>query len=181
MESGSNHKKDTSEILSMREGSVFLVDDNSMYLNILEAALKKVLPNATVFCFQSGEKAIAELDRKPFLILLDYDLAGVNPNVMNGISVLKAIKKVCADTQVIMLSGVEDAKIITTSMKHGAFDYIIKGEKAMFDVRHRLTSILRKMRITDEKHEEVQVQWFLRWIAIVLVIAFIIGFIIYGI
>ncbi len=181
METTNENKRDTSTVISTREGCVFLVDDNFMYLNILEAALKKVLPNATVVCFKSGETAIQALDQKPFLILLDYDLAGVNPNVMNGISVLKAIKKANSEIQVIMLSGVEDTKIITTSMKHGAFDYIIKGEKAIFDIRHRLTSILRKMRLTDEKHDEKQVKWFLRWAAIIVVISFLVGFLLHEI
>ncbi len=76
-----------------------------------------------------------------------------------------------------MLSGVEDSKIITTSMKHGAFDYIIKGEKAIFDIHYRLTTVLRKMRITEETQEEKQVKKFLSWAAVVVVISFLLGFI----
>ncbi len=94
MKTTSENKKDTSAVISTREGSVFLVDDNAICNAMLASALKKVLPNVNVSCFSSGEQALQELEQKPFLMLLDYDLAGTNPDVMNGISVLKTIKKI---------------------------------------------------------------------------------------
>ncbi len=164
-------KRDSSAVLSTRKGCVFLIDDNAIYLTTLERELKRLLPNVVVSCFKSGEKAIAELHQAPFLVLLDYDLAGVDPNAMNGVSVLQRIKACLPETEVIMLSGVEDLTIISTSMEYGALDYIIKSDNAILGVRQRLTNILKKMRITDETHEKKQLTRFIVSVGIFVIVA----------
>ena len=168
---------DSGEVLSTREGCVFLIDDNPIFTTILEGGLRKVLPNVTIKHFHSGESALVEMDQNPFLVFLDYDLAGVQTDVMNGIKVLKAIKNFNPSTEVIMLSTVEDPRIVAATMKHGAFDYIPKDEKALFDVRHKLSGILRKLRISDEVKEERKINWFLIWGAIIILLCALLGFI----
>lgn len=167
--------KKTREFISSREGCVFLIDDNPIYLSILEEEVQRLLPNATVFLFESGEKAMEKIELDPFLVFLDYDLAGTTNEAMNGINVLKRMKKNNPEVEVVMLSGVDDINIITTCMKYGAFDFIFKNEKAMSDVRHKITAILRKLRMAEERIEDYHAKWFLKWVAILLTITASLG------
>ena len=57
---------------------------------------------------------------------MDIILLDVNLPEMNGIEVLKKIKKSCKDIEIIMITGHADLEIIMQSMKFGAFDYFYK-------------------------------------------------------
>jgi len=172
-----NLKTKNAEIISSpKAGCVFLVDDNPVFLSILENEIKDIFPQAKIKSFTTGEDAISNIQSEhPFLVFLDYDLAGASTTIMNGIAVLKRIKKEIPETQVVMLSGINDLKIVTTSMKHGAFDYILKGEKALNDIRHDIVNILRKFRSREEKKEHHMVNRFLIWIAVLIGVMFIFG------
>ena len=50
---------------------------------------------------------------------------------MNGIEVLKKIKKINPSIEVIMLSAQERMKVAVNSIQFGAFDYVIKTDLAM--------------------------------------------------
>jgi two-component system OmpR family response regulator len=165
-------------VVSVKKGCVFLVDDNPVFLTVLENEIKEIFPFAKVKCFTTGEEALLDVaSAHPFLVFLDYDLAGGSTTVMNGISVLKKIKHEVPDAEVVMLSGIDTLKIVTTSMKNGAFDYIIKGEKAFYHIRQDVTNIMRRLRSKEESKEYRNVMRLLKWIAIL--ISFIFMFVLY--
>jgi len=157
------------EIISSRDGVVFLIDDNPIYLSILEEEILKLMPNVSVFLFDCGEKALKKMDLDPFLVFLDYDLGGDPDKIMNGINVLKKIKAQNNETEVVMLSGANDVNIITTSIKQGAYDFIYKSEKSMDDVKHKTKAILRKLRLKEERNDLSETKLYLKWVAILLV------------
>ena len=167
------------EIISNRKGCVFLIDDNPVYLGILEEEVQRLLPNVTIFPFESGEQALEKITLRPFLVFLDYDLAGGSTKIMNGIKILKEIKKQNSESEVVMLSGVNDANIITTTMKHGAFDFIVKSERAIEDVKHRITAILRKLRVKDERNDESKAMTYMKWAAALLGVTVIVELYLY--
>lgn len=174
MDSSEVIKQAKGTMTSVKNGSVFLVDDNPVFLTILEDEIRAIFPMATIKCYTTGEEALSNIAiAHPFLIFLDYNLAGASTRIMNGISVLKKIKKEAPDTEVVMLSGISDIKIITGSMKHGAFDYILKGEKLLSDVRHDVVNILRKLRIKEETKEYNRTAEILKWMAILITVAFL--------
>lgn len=69
-------------------------------------------------------KAGVELVKKesPALVLLDIKLGWGK----DGIQVLKEIKKISPNTKVIMMTSVDDKKVIDEAFKLGAEDYITK-------------------------------------------------------
>lgn len=168
-----------SEIISSRDGVVFLIDDNPIYLSILEEEILKLMPNVSVFLFDCGEKALKKLELDPFLVFLDYDLGGDPEKTMNGINVLKKIKANNKETEVVMLSGSNEVSIITTSIKQGAFDFIFKSEKTMEDVKQKTKAILRKLRIRDERNDFSETKFYLKWVAVLLVAVATLGMIFY--
>jgi DNA-binding response OmpR family regulator len=71
---------------------------------------------------ESGEEALSMLDNeKPNLILLDIRLGG-----MDGIDVLKKMRQMQNNTDVIMVTGVDEKETMEKAKELGAVDYIHK-------------------------------------------------------
>ncbi len=143
-------KKDTSLI--------FLVDDNPVFLNILELDLSD-LSKTEFMIFNTGEECLKHMHLNPLIVVLDYDLKGDNPDLMNGIEVLRNIKKSYPEIEVIMLSGCDDVSVATASIKFGAFDYVVKNESALINVRNKIHNIFRRFRILKSLKEEKMIKW----------------------
>jgi len=60
--------------------------------------------------------------QNPDIIFLDY-----NMDDLNGIDVLKQIKKFNPSIIVLFISGQEDIEIAVNTIQHGALDYIVKS------------------------------------------------------
>ena len=70
----------------------------------------------------SGEEALVVLDKeKPDLVLLDIRLGG-----MDGIDVLKMMRQKQDNTQVIMVTGVDEKETVEKAKELGVVDYIHK-------------------------------------------------------
>lgn len=121
---------------------LFLVDDDPLYLKMLEIELQHEnefeLEN-----FESGELCIANLHKKPDVVILDYLLDNYDKNAMNGIQVLDDIKSYDPDIQVIMLSAQDKIEVAVNCMHHNAFDYIVKSETAFIRLRKAISTIIR--------------------------------------
>jgi len=69
-----------------------------------------------------GSKALKMIDQEqPDIVLLDIGI-----QEMDGIQVLRRIKKKNPDIAVIMVTAVKDAKTIVKALKLGAYDYLVK-------------------------------------------------------
>ena len=99
--------------------SIFIVDDEQTIREGISMALET---NYVVEAFSNAEDAIKAMKKNfPDLILLDIGLPG-----MNGIEALREIKSLFPDVVVIMITAYEDAGSVISSMKLGAYDYVIK-------------------------------------------------------
>ena len=98
---------------------ILVVDDDKL----LQKPLKQILSDKyDVTTALSGEEALAIIREKPVdLTLLDIRLPGID-----GIETLKAIRERDKNILVIMMTAFEDVKTVITSMKMGAFDYLVK-------------------------------------------------------
>lgn len=121
---------------------IFLVEDNSLYLNALE---KKLSPNidsgTSILKFSNGEDCLKSMNMKPKIVVLDYFLNSASREAMNGLEVLKKIKASNPDTMVLMLSNQDDMQVATDTMKYGAFDYVSKNENAFIRVQNAINNI----------------------------------------
>src|SRR5438552_2865427 len=104
---------------------IFIVDDDKSYLYSLGFHLKKDI-KCKIYCYETGEDCLKNIYLNPSIIILDYFLNSENKNAINGLEVLKKIKKLKPETYVVMLSGQETLQIATNSLKSGAFTYVIK-------------------------------------------------------
>ncbi|HOO00806.1 MAG TPA: sigma-54 dependent transcriptional regulator [Syntrophales bacterium] len=138
---------------------ILIVDDDEL----LQKPLKHILSGKyeTVVA-ASGEEAIDVIEREKIdLVLLDIRLPG-----MDGIETLKAIRERDDKILVIMMTAFEDIKTVITSMKLGAFDYLVKPldmeeieiivERALENLRlKKELEILRKAYIREFEIDKI--------------------------
>jgi len=120
---------------------LFLVDDDAIFSKLMEIELLQH-PEFEVECYASGELCMANISNNPDIIILDYNLDGMDKNAMNGIETLNRIKAHDRDIQVVMLSSQDDIDVAINSVQHSAIDYVIKSETAFLRIRKIITTIL---------------------------------------
>jgi len=98
---------------------LLIVDDDKQLQNSLRHLLRE---RYDIVIAGSGEEALLLLNSGTFdLILLDIRLPGID-----GIDTLRALRTKNKDVLVIMMTAYEDIRSVVTSMKNGAFDYLVK-------------------------------------------------------
>lgn len=102
------------------EKLIFIVDDEQAISKLLSYWVKDRWKYQAE-TFSSGEDAIAHLNKKPDLVLLDIMLPG-----LNGIETLKKIKQHDENLPVIMLSAQGSIEVAVESLRYGAYDYFTK-------------------------------------------------------
>ena len=103
---------------------VMVVDDEKDFLETLVNRLKKRDIEA-VGCL-SGEEALEVMKKRLFdVIILDIKM----PGGMDGIEVLREMKRVQPLAEVILLTGHASVETSIEGMKLGAFDYLLKPVK----------------------------------------------------
>lgn len=133
---------------------LFLVDDDAMYLRLLEIEFLQHTEFA-IETFATGELCINHLPSKPDIIVLDYHLDGIEINAMNGITVLQKIKSFNPKIPVIMLSAQDKIEVAINCMHNKAYDYVVKNETAFM----RLQKIIQ--RILEFEKVEKELNWYM--------------------
>ncbi len=128
---------------------LFLVDDDAMYLKLLEI---EFLQHADfeIETYATGELCVANLSNHPDVIILDYRLDGVDESAMNGIETLDRIKKFNPEVPVIMLSSQDKIEVAVDCMLHKASDYVVKSETAFVRLQKTIGTIFRVKKIEKE-------------------------------
>ena len=111
------------------------MDDDIAYLYPLVFYLQRHT-QYKIHCFTSGEDCLKNLDLKPSLVVLDYNLNPQAPNTMNGLDVLTRIKNMSPATKVVMLSGRDSYQGVLDSLKLGAYTYVLKDTEAIASRRN---------------------------------------------
>ena len=124
---------------------LLVVDDDVHVRMMLEAILES--EGYSVVLAQGGPEALAMMkEEQPSLVLLDYMMPG-----MNGLDVLREIKKSHGRTKVIMVTGHGNEKLSIEMLKSGASDYIQKP----FTMDQLLSTVKRvlSVRAEDDKNQ----------------------------
>jgi len=122
--------------MTEKQFQVFVVEDSEWYNQLLVHTLS-LNPDYQVHSYQNGKDCLSHLDKGPDVITLDYRLPD-----MTGIDVLRRIKNVNPDTQVIMISEQADINVVVELLKEGAYDYIVKTN----DIKERLLNTVQNIR-----------------------------------
>ena len=123
--------------------NIFIVDDNKSMVAGLKHYIQNRFGNrANISTFYDGESCLEKIDRTTHIVILDYFLGG-----KNGLEILKEIKNINPNTEVIMLSSNDDIGLRIASFKIGVTDYVIKGpsswKKITSVINHIITAPIR--------------------------------------
>ena len=129
--------------------SIFIVDDDPTQAMMLQDYLSK-FPAFTIHVFHSGEECLKNLHLEPEIIFLDYNFDMAGKDALDGIDILKELKKQRPDTEVVMFSGQDKIEVAVNTMKYGAFDYIVKNESAFHRSENVIFNIIKRLKIARE-------------------------------
>ena len=109
----------------MADKLIFFVDDEPMFINLLEYTFK-CRNGYSIKTFNTGEECIEHMHMNPDLVVVDFFLYGGEAQ-MTGLDVVKKIKETNPATIVVFLSGNEDDTVINEAKALGVEKYILKN------------------------------------------------------
>lgn len=125
---------------------IFILEDDRWYGAMLEHHLS-LNPGYQVSKFENEHAFFKALIDTPDVVTLDYSLTE-----MDGSQVLKKIKQINPQIEVIVISGQKDIATAVNLLKAGAFDYIVKDE----DTNDRLWNALLHLQEIKSLRKEVE-------------------------
>lgn len=125
---------------------IFLVDDDAFCINIYQEYLQN-LGFTNLFTFFSGNELLANLDKNPDVIFLDYYL-----DDYKATELLEKIKIINPDAYVVIVSGQSDMEITINMLTNGAFDYIVKDNNEA----RKISEVMGKLIAASAFKEKLQ-------------------------
>ena len=130
--------------MSNKSHHILVVDDELSMRRFLEVMLSR--EGYKVSCAENGKTAISMINKKHFdLLLCDIRLGDIS-----GLDVLRAAKKKCQHTEVIMISAYASAETAVEAMNDGAYDYVPKP----FDNEELKQTIKNALDLKTIEHEK---------------------------
>jgi CheY-like chemotaxis protein len=123
---------------------IFIVEDNLLYQQLIARELEEF--GSPLFFYTSGEHCIANLCRRPSIVVLDYNLDGE----INGLEALEEIRKFDPSIFVVLFSSQKEVYSNENRQRYGSFDFLEKKEQSF-----SLLKSLLKAKVTVEKNVEL--------------------------
>lgn len=111
-----------------RNPLIFIIEDSPIYKDLIVGYLNsKSFKN--IKTFKSGDECMASIPLKPDVIILDYTTGGIS-----GSEFMRKVSEKNPEIDFIFISGQNDVEVAVKLMKLGAADYIVKNEKAPYNL-----------------------------------------------
>ncbi|HET7819171.1 MAG TPA: response regulator [Bacteroidia bacterium] len=160
--------------------TIFVVEDSDVYRSIIMQELQsenetsKSPIHYNVYGFTSGEECIEHAYLKPDIMIMDYLLNGNGYlSNMNGLELLKRIKNIIPQLDVIVLSCQNNIKVIKDFMRAGIREYIKKEGIGQHKVKQVIREHVEKI---EKKNKRLHIMkngiLILAFIALISVILF---------
>jgi DNA-binding NtrC family response regulator len=116
--------------------TILVVDDEEVLRTLYAEALSEA--GYVVFKAASGEDALAKAEKLKFhLVVTDLNMPGIS-----GLDLLKKIKEIKSDTQVILLTSHMDLHLASNAMKLGLFWYLVKPLDDLNDLVNKVAEAI---------------------------------------
>ena len=103
---------------------IFIVEDNLLYQQLIARELEDF--GGPLFFYTTGEHCIANLCRRPSIVVLDYNLDGE----INGLETLEEIRKFDPSIFVVLFSNQKEVCSHENQRRYGSFDFIEKKDQS---------------------------------------------------
>lgn len=131
----------------MEKFKIAIAEDDKWYAEMLKYSLS-LNPDYEVFVFNTGKSLLNKLKEiEPAVVTVDFSLPD-----MNGDEILKKIKIINPEIEVVVVSGQEDVTTAIDLLKQGAYDYLVKNE----EVRDRIWNTVLNIKENIGLKEEVK-------------------------
>ena len=107
-----------------RHPLIFVVEDNPVYNDLITGVLK-ARQFKNVRSFINTDECFKNITQNPDIIVLNYAYSD-----FTGLDLMKKVHETRPDVIFIFLSGQNNVEVAVKIMRHGAFDYIVKNDKA---------------------------------------------------
>ncbi len=103
---------------------IIMLEDNKYDQELIQRELKKICKDCKIKCLNKKEGFLELLQEfEPDIILSDYHLG-----LSTGMEVLEMAKQQRPETPFIIVTGTLDEETVVTSLKEGAWDYVLKDK-----------------------------------------------------
>ncbi|WP_053955568.1 sigma-54-dependent transcriptional regulator [Inediibacterium massiliense] len=151
---------------------VLIIDDEKSIRLSLRVGIEKT--GVKIFTAASGEEGMEIFYKeKPNLCIVDINLPGIN-----GIEVLRKIRKQNKDCMVIMITYISEVKLAVEAMKLGANDYFTKPfhiKEITESIENNIKYIQKTRELSDHKENEMEIIGESQWIEYIRQIAYKVG------
>jgi two-component system, OmpR family, response regulator len=103
---------------------IFIVEDNLLYQQLIARELEGF--GGPLFFYTTGEHCLANICRRPSIVVLDYNLDGE----INGLETLEEIRKFDPSIFVILFSSQKEVYNSENQRRYGSFDFLEKKEQS---------------------------------------------------
>jgi len=124
----------------MTDKLIFFVDDEPMFINLMEYTFK-CKSGYTTKTFNSAEACIEHLYMNPDLVVVDFFLDN-GDSEMTGMDLVKKIKETNPATLLVFLSGNDDDAVINEAKAVGVEKYILKNGYFIDNLTECISKIL---------------------------------------
>ena len=138
-------------MIAKKHFKIFLLNSSMFSLNIYQQHLLN-FGYTDISIFHNEDDCLQSLALNPDIVFIDHNI-----NSSNGVDILKKIKRVNPDIYVIFFASLDDTQAVVDVLKHGAFDFIVKGDndfKVLDNIImkvYRVKLLLEKNNITSFK------------------------------
>lgn len=130
-------------------GHLVIVDDEPVILDLLASLFRG---EYDVHAFASGTEALEHLQQHG----VDVLLTDKNLPDLGGLELLRHAHRVAEDAEVLIITGYASLETALEALQEGAFDYIVKPPKSIFDVRRKVEQAFARQAIVREKRQLVE-------------------------
>jgi DNA-binding NtrC family response regulator len=131
----------------MLDFKIFIVEDDKWYGGLLHHYLSQN-PDYEVTLIESGKECLAQLNRKPDLVTIDFGLPD-----MNGEELFKKIRQAQPNLPVIIISAQEKITTAVDLLKMGVEDYLVKDENTQQLLWNAVIRLREKQSLKNEISE----------------------------
>ena len=118
---------------------VFLIEDNLTEGFLLRLALSKG-ENLEITHFKTGGELMEKIDECPSVAIVDLNLPDIN-----GLDLIKEIKKKSANTKSSVVAAQRDIEVIATVQSEGTPYYLVKSDSVLKNLKSIVEDFLFSM------------------------------------
>jgi putative two-component system response regulator len=126
---------------------VLVVDDEPAVRGLLLAYVSCLTHDCLAAANAAEALALASASPHPALVLSDIEMPG-----MSGVDLLKRLKALDPNIQVVMISGVQHMETVRECLREGAYDYLVKPFE-MEDLLNTVERALERARLIRQNQE----------------------------